>query len=77
MCSLQAKEGLALINGTQFITALGAMAIYRARIIAESADYIAALSVEALRGMSSAATVFFERRGPKGYPLRRDGLLFY
>jgi len=53
---LLAKEGLALINGTQFITALGAIAVHRSRIIAESADYIAALSVEALRGTKKAFT---------------------
>ncbi|UJR12824.1 hypothetical protein I4U23_016998 [Adineta vaga] len=44
------KEGLAMINGTQFITALGAEAIERAVSLARQADVIAALSVEGLRG---------------------------
>jgi histidine ammonia-lyase len=43
---LKPKEGLALINGTQFITALGAEAIERSIILALQADIIAALSIE-------------------------------
>ncbi|CAM4780222.1 unnamed protein product [Rotaria magnacalcarata] len=46
----KAKEGLTMINGTQFITALGAEAVERAMSIARQADVIAALSTEALRG---------------------------
>ncbi len=48
--SLKAKEGLALINGTQLITALGADAIERAKNLAIQADIIAALTVEVLKG---------------------------
>jgi histidine ammonia-lyase len=40
---LQAKEGLALINGTQLIASLGAEAIVRAKRIARQADIVAAL----------------------------------
>ena len=47
---LKAKEGLALINGTQMITALGAEAIERAKYLALQADIIAALTVEVLKG---------------------------
>jgi histidine ammonia-lyase len=47
---LQAKEGLALINGTQFITALGAEAIVRAERLAYTADIVSALTLEALKG---------------------------
>lgn len=47
---LQAKEGLALINGTQFITALGSLAAHAFRELADQADEVAALSLEALRG---------------------------
>jgi len=47
---LQAKEGLALINGTQLITALGCLALQRLRDLTALADEIAALSLEALRG---------------------------
>jgi histidine ammonia-lyase len=48
--SLKAKEGLALINGTQLITSLGAEALTRAVTCARAADVIAALTLEALRG---------------------------
>ena len=47
---LQAKEGLALINGTQLITALGNLAVAKFARWAELADEIAGLSLEALRG---------------------------
>nr|WP_320131065.1 histidine ammonia-lyase [uncultured Holophaga sp.] len=47
---LEAKEGLALVNGTQFITALGCLALARLRRLVPLADDIAALSLEALRG---------------------------
>ncbi|KAI7815275.1 histidine ammonia-lyase [Rhyzopertha dominica] len=51
---LGAKEGLALINGTQLITSLGAEAVERAYHIARQADVVAALSLEVLKGTSRA-----------------------
>ncbi|MBO8163255.1 MAG: histidine ammonia-lyase [Brevibacillus sp.] len=51
---LQAKEGLALINGTQAMTALLCLALVDARTTLESAEVIAAMSVEALRGIPKA-----------------------
>ncbi|WP_019119795.1 histidine ammonia-lyase [Brevibacillus massiliensis] len=51
---LEAKEGLALINGTQAMTALLSLALYDARIAVESAEVIAAMTVEALRGIPKA-----------------------
>jgi histidine ammonia-lyase len=51
---LQAKEGLALINGTQLITALGNLAVERMNSLTTLADEIAALSLEALRGTRAA-----------------------
>ncbi|XP_065828959.1 histidine ammonia-lyase-like [Oscarella lobularis] len=48
------KEGIALINGTQLITALGAEALERARLIALQADVIAALTLECLGGTNRA-----------------------
>jgi histidine ammonia-lyase len=51
---LTAKEGLALINGTQMMTAYAALAAYRARQLAKIADIAAAISVEALRGTDTA-----------------------
>ena len=47
---LKAKEGLALINGTQFITSIGVEALVRAKQIAMQADVIAAITIEALHG---------------------------
>ncbi len=47
---LQAKEGLALINGTQAMTAVGALVIHDAIRLGVNADIAAAMSLEALRG---------------------------
>uniref|UniRef100_A0A8B9HT57 Histidine ammonia-lyase n=1 Tax=Astyanax mexicanus TaxID=7994 RepID=A0A8B9HT57_ASTMX len=52
--SLKPKEGLALINGTQMITSLGAEAVERAESIAMQADVIAALTLEVLKGTTKA-----------------------
>ncbi|KAF8363653.1 haly-1 [Pristionchus pacificus] len=52
--SFISQEGLALINGTQMVTALGALAIERATNIALQADVIAALSLDVLKGTSRA-----------------------
>jgi len=52
--TLGAKEGLALINGTQLITSIGAEAVERAGIIARQADVVAALTLEVLKGTSAA-----------------------
>jgi histidine ammonia-lyase len=46
---LQAKEGLSLINGTQFMGAIAALALVRGRRLAQAADVACALSVEALQ----------------------------
>jgi len=48
--SLQAKEGLALINGTQPSTAVLALALDGAERLTRVADIAAALSIDALRG---------------------------
>ena len=47
---LQAKEGLALINGTEVMAAIGAGTLLRARTVSKCADAIGALTVEALFG---------------------------
>ena len=51
---LRAKEGLAMINGTQLITSLGAEAVHRSRQVAVCADIAVALSLEALKGTPKA-----------------------
>jgi histidine ammonia-lyase len=45
-----AKEGLSLINGTQFMTAIAALGVLRARRLARAADIACALSLDALQG---------------------------
>jgi histidine ammonia-lyase len=47
---LAEKEGLALINGTQIMTAIGCLAVHEAILVAKSADIACAMTVEALRG---------------------------
>jgi histidine ammonia-lyase len=47
---LEAKEGLSLINGTQFMAAYGALGIVRARRLTQAADIACALSLESLQG---------------------------
>ncbi len=47
---LQPKEGIALINGTQVMTAIGALAHREAERLAVVADVVGAMTVEALRG---------------------------
>ena len=52
--TLKAKEGLALINGTQLITSIGAEALERAGNVARQADVVASLTLEVLKGTSRA-----------------------
>lgn len=51
---LTSKEGLALINGTQVMTSIGALTLYDAMNLSKTADIIAALTVEALNGIVDA-----------------------
>jgi histidine ammonia-lyase len=51
---LQAKEGLALINGTQMSTAIGVLTLLRAERLATLADVVGAMSLEALKGSHRA-----------------------
>jgi histidine ammonia-lyase len=47
---LEAKEGLALINGTQFMAGIGALVLARSRRLLRIADLAAAQTIEAVRG---------------------------
>jgi histidine ammonia-lyase len=51
---LAAKEGLALLNGTQAMTAVGALAVARGCRLARLADLAGAMSLEALMGTPAA-----------------------
>ena len=62
--ALAAKEGLALLNGTQAMTAVGGLATARARRVAKLADVAGAMSLEALKGTPAA----FDERIHKARP---------
>jgi histidine ammonia-lyase len=47
---LEAKEGLALLNGTQAMHAVGGLALLRTKRVAQIADVAGAMSLEALKG---------------------------
>jgi histidine ammonia-lyase len=64
--ALAAKEGLALLNGTQAMTAVGGLAVARARRVAKLADLAGAMSLEALMGTPAA----FDERIHKARPHR-------
>jgi len=51
---LTAKEGLALLNGTQAMTAVGGLATARAQRVVELCDLSGAMSLEALKGTPAA-----------------------
>jgi histidine ammonia-lyase len=51
---LEAKEGLALLNGTQAMLALLALSLREAEIVVDTTDVAAALSLDALRGSPAA-----------------------
>lgn len=61
---LTAKEGLALLNGTQAMCGVGALAIYRGQRATALADLAGAMSLEALRG----TPVAFDARIHKARP---------
>ena len=47
---LEVKEGIALLNGTQAMAAVGGLALHRAERVARLADVAGAMSLEALKG---------------------------
>ncbi len=51
---LAPKEGIALLNGTQVMTAIGCLALHDAEVLATTADIVGALSSEALRATDAA-----------------------
>jgi histidine ammonia-lyase len=52
--TLQAKEGLALINGTQLMTAVGGLALAELLRLVRGADVVGALTLDALKGTDVA-----------------------
>lgn len=61
---LSSKEGLALINGTQMMSAFGALAIDRMRHLVNLADIAGAMSLDALRGTDNAFDERLHRARP-------------
>jgi len=52
--TLKAKEGLALVNGTQVMTAVGLLTLLRAERLCKMADIVGACTLDALKGTLSA-----------------------
>src|SRR5260370_29127929 len=50
---LKAKEGLALINGTQFMSAYAVHCLIRIRLLLATADLAAAMTLESIRGSAA------------------------
>jgi histidine ammonia-lyase len=62
--TLQAKEGLALLNGTQLMTAIGALMLADADRLGATASVAAAISVEALLGTDVAFSAAYQLARP-------------
>lgn len=61
---LSAKEGLALINGTQMMSAFAVEILHRAKRLSKLADISGALSIEALKGTDTAFSDKLQRVRP-------------
>ena len=61
---LEAKEGLALLNGTQAMHAVGGLALLRAQRLARLADVGGAMSLEALKGTPAAFDLRLQNARP-------------
>ena len=62
--TLEAKEGLALVNGTQGMTAIGALTAARLTSLVRTADVIAAMTIEAALGTDAPFDHRLERLRP-------------
>ena len=62
---LEAKEGLALNNGTQVQTGIGILALLRAERAVETAEVAGAMSLEGLRGTPDAFHELIQRARPQ------------
>jgi histidine ammonia-lyase len=61
---LRAKEGLALVNGTQGMLAVGVSALLRAENLARTADVVAAMTIEAALGTDAPFDERLQRLRP-------------
>jgi len=62
--TLEAKEAVSLINGTQGMLALGVLAVHAAEIMVDSAEVIGAMSLDALHGTDKAFDERIHRARP-------------
>lgn len=67
---LQAKEGLALINGTQTMTAMGVINYIQAEKLAYDSEWISSMTLQALEGIVDAFMP--EAHEVRGYPQQTD-----
>ncbi len=67
---LEAKEAISLINGTQAMLAVGVLALLEAETLADTADVVGALSLDALRGTDVAFDERIHRARPHAGQLR-------
>src|SRR5438270_984643 len=73
---LEAKEGLALLNGTQAMHAVGGLAVFRAKRLSRLADASGVISLAALKGTPAAFELCLEDvRPPRGRTAVRKRLL--
>jgi histidine ammonia-lyase len=61
---LASKEGLSLVNGTQFMASMASLAVVRARGLAKTADLACALSLESLQGSRTSFLAAVHRARP-------------
>ncbi|HKD83845.1 MAG TPA: histidine ammonia-lyase [Terriglobales bacterium] len=61
---LEAKEAISLINGTQGMLAVGVLAVLQAEILADTADVVGALTLDALKGTDVAFDERIHRARP-------------
>jgi histidine ammonia-lyase len=62
---LHAKEAISLINGTQAMLAVGILALIEAEVLADAADVIGALTLDALKGTDVAFDERIHRARPQ------------
>lgn len=73
---LKSKEGLALLNGTQFMSSHGVWALIRAERLIRMSDYVAALSLDAFMGLAAPFTPqLHEVRPHKGQQIVSKNML--
>ncbi|MDX5418562.1 MAG: histidine ammonia-lyase [Hymenobacteraceae bacterium] len=75
--TLQAKEGLALLNGTQFMSAYGVYCLLQARRLSNTADVVGALSLDAFDGRIEPFNHLIHQARPHRGQLQTAGTFRY